>query len=200
MPTSRAEAAAVVAALGLAPKGDPLQSGPAASSPPSPPRPTVRPPLPPPAYEAALALAASALAGVAAAAAPARDAGRVAVSETRRFAGKEVAVTKLVAPAAAAATASTSDAADAVNKAGMDAVLASLAGGPKKVTAVDKTRSDWTSFKRTAATVHDELDAYKKSGGAHVARLAFLKKAELAQYEQERDARLRGDVRNRGRL
>ena len=198
MPTSRAEAAAVVAALGLAPKGDPLQSG-ASAAPSSPPRPTVRPSLPAPASEAALAAAAAALAGAAAAAAPARYAGRVAVSEARRFAGKEVAVTKLVAPAAAA-TASTSDAADAVNKAGMDAVLASLAGGPKKVTAVDKTRSDWTSFKRTAATVDDELDAYKKSGDAHVARLAFLKKAELAQYEQERDARLRGDVRNRGRL
>ena len=34
----------------------------------------------------------------------------------------------------------------------------------------------------------------------YLERQAFLKSAELRQYEQERDARLGSDIRNRGRL
>ena len=48
--------------------------------------------------------------------------------------------------------------------------------------------------------VEEELEAYKRSGGQYLDKVDFLKRAELAQYEKERDARLGSDVRNRGRM
>lgn len=38
------------------------------------------------------------------------------------------------------------------------------------------------------------------AGWQYLDKQAFLKDAELRQYEQERDRRLASDVRNRGRL
>ena len=51
-----------------------------------------------------------------------------------------------------------------------------------------------------AAQVDDELEAYKKSNDKYLDKVDFLKRAELRQYEKERDARLGGDIRSRGRL
>lgn len=48
--------------------------------------------------------------------------------------------------------------------------------------------------------VDDELEAYKKSNDKYLDKVDFLKRAELRQYEKERDARLGGDVRSRARL
>ncbi len=48
--------------------------------------------------------------------------------------------------------------------------------------------------------VEDELEAYKKSNDKYLDKVDFLKRAELRQYEKERDARLGGDIRSRGRL
>ncbi len=51
-----------------------------------------------------------------------------------------------------------------------------------------------------ASQVDDELEAYKKSNDKYLDKVDFLKRAELRQYEKERDARLGGDVRSRARL
>ena len=83
-------------------------------------------------------------------------------------------------------------------KSGIDAVLASLEAA-KKVNVLDKSRDDWGQFKKTDAQVEAELDAYKKSGGKYLDKVDFLKRAELREYEVERDQRLSGDIRNRGR-
>ncbi len=48
--------------------------------------------------------------------------------------------------------------------------------------------------------VEEELEAYKKSGDKYLDKVDFLKRSELRQYEKERDARLAGDIRSRGRL
>jgi hypothetical protein len=48
--------------------------------------------------------------------------------------------------------------------------------------------------------VEEELEAYKRSGGQYLDKVDFLKRAELAEYEKERDLRLGADVRSRGRL
>ena len=48
--------------------------------------------------------------------------------------------------------------------------------------------------------VDDELEAYKKSNDKYLDKVDFLKRAELREYEKERDARLGGDIRSRGRL
>lgn len=48
--------------------------------------------------------------------------------------------------------------------------------------------------------VDEELEGYKKSGDKYLDKFDFLKRAELRQYEQERDQRLSRDMRSRGRL
>jgi hypothetical protein len=48
--------------------------------------------------------------------------------------------------------------------------------------------------------VEDELEAYKKSSDKYLDKVDFLKRAELREYEKERDSRMAGDIRSRGRL
>lgn len=48
--------------------------------------------------------------------------------------------------------------------------------------------------------VEEELEGYKKSGDKYLDKVDFLQRAELRQYEQERDQRLSQDMRSRGRL
>ena len=74
------------------------------------------------------------------------------------------------------------------NKAGLDAVLASLEGA-KKVNVLDKSRDDWGQFKKADTNIDEELEAYKKSGTKYLDRIDFLKRAELREYEAERDNR-----------
>ena len=83
-------------------------------------------------------------------------------------------------------------------KSGIDAVLASLEAA-KKVNVLDKSRDDWGQFKKADTQIEQELDAYKKSGGKYLDKVDFLKRTELREYEAERDQRLAGDIRNRGR-
>ena len=44
-----------------------------------------------------------------------------------------------------------------------------------------------------------ELEDYKKSGDKYLDKVDFLKRAELREYEIERDKRLSSDIRTRGR-
>eukprot|EP00887_Chlorella_sp_A99_P001534 scaffold8.g1534.t1 len=152
-----------------------------------------------------MAAAALAAAKAAASATAAAQYGTVVVAEQRRFAGQTITVNKEVARdskeaqrAAEAATGGGNDAA-ARNKAGLDKVLESLAQA-KKVTVLDKSRADWKDFKKGDEAVEEELEMHKRSGAQYLDRQAFLKQAELREYEIERDRRLASDVRNRGRL
>jgi hypothetical protein len=168
----------------------------------------------------AVAAAALAAARAAASVTAGQQFGMVTVTETRRFAGQTITVQREVqagaapsggaapvsAPGAAPASAPGAPpaaggdaAAAAQKKAGLDAVLESLAQA-KKVSVLDKTRSDWREFKRSDDAVEEELEAHKRSGAAFLDRQAFLSRAELAEYERERDQRLGSNVRNRGRL
>ena len=83
-------------------------------------------------------------------------------------------------------------------RAGIDAVLASLESA-KKVNVLDKSRDDWGNFKSEDTQIADELEAYKKSGGKYLDKVDFLKRAELREYEAERDKRLAGDGKSRGK-
>ena len=111
-----------------------------------------------------VAAAALAAAKAAAAASASRQYGMPQVTEVRRFAGQEVTVTRAARPAEAARATAGAEQAPERPKGGMDAVLASLSG-PKKVTVLDKTRSDWTEFKSTDADIDAELEAHKRSAG-----------------------------------
>ena len=53
---------------------------------------------------------------------------------------------------------------------------------------------------RMVLQVEDELETYKKGTDKYLDKVDFLKRAELREYEKERDARLGADVRSRGRL
>ena len=48
--------------------------------------------------------------------------------------------------------------------------------------------------------VEEELEQYKKSGDKYLDKVDFLKRTELKEYEKERNVRLGGDARSRGRL
>ena len=118
---------------------------------------------------------------------------QVAVVEKVNFAGKEIEVASEVSK-------------EALGKrklppkpTGLDALLASLQG-PKKISVLDKSRSDWKGFKSSDAEVEEELEAYKKSTDKFLDKQEFLQNAELRQYELERDARLASDSRTRGRV
>ena len=58
---------------------------------------------------------------------------------------------------------------------------------------------DWSAVKAADADVEEDLERHMK-GKTYLEEQEFLKRAELREYEQERDARLAGDVRTRGRL
>lgn len=154
-----------------------------------------------------LAAAAINAAKDAAAATDAAQRGMVMITETRRFAGQNIEVNREVAAGSKAAQKAAAEAEAAAagttdtkpSSSGLDAVLASLAQS-KKVTVLDKTRADWKDLKRTDAELKEELESHKRSGTTYLEKQAFLKQAELAEYERERDARLGADVRNRGFL
>ena len=48
---------------------------------------------------------------------------------------------------------------------------------------------DWGEFKDEAG-VTEELEEYKKSGDRYTERVDFLQRADVREYERERDAKL----------
>lgn len=124
-------------------------------------------------------------------------AGKVTLTETRRFAGKDVEVSVTVDKGS-------KDAAKLAEKqkapaSGLDAFLAEVEK-KKTVTVLNKSKMDWRDYKASNQVVEEELEAYKKSSDKYTDKVQFLARAELREYEADRDKRLAGDVRNRGRL
>lgn len=122
--------------------------------------------------------------------------GMITIEETRRFAGKNITVQRDVGKDSKEAKRQQSK---STKKEGLDAVLEQIAPA-KKVTVMDKSKSDWKDFKFKDDKVLEELEAHKKSGGTYLEKKDFLAAADVKAYEKERDARLGADVRNRGRL
>lgn len=127
----------------------------------------------------------------------ARTDGVVSVKETRNFAGKEMEVTKTyVEGSREAKQAARRDAASAHG--GLDSVLLQMEK-TRKLNVLDKSKMDWKDVKEGDADMEEDLEKHKK-GKTYLEEQDFLKRAELREYEIERDARLAGDVRSRGRL
>lgn len=57
-----------------------------------------------------------------------------------------------------------------------------------------------TRVQDTNTEVDEELEEHKRSGGQYLDKVGFLQRAELREYEKERDQRLAADMRGRGRL
>ena len=124
--------------------------------------------------------------------------GMITIAETRRFAGKNITVEREVAKDSRDAKRAETNQVGR-KKEGLDAVLAQIAPA-KKVTVMDKSKSDWKEFKTNDDQILEELEAHKKSGATYIEKKDFLLAADVKQYEKERDQRLGADVRNRGRL
>lgn len=135
-----------------------------------------------------------AVAAAVAAAAAQDKAGPKTVTEVRRFAGKDIEYKRAATEKDGEASVSQD-----IRKGGLDALLGSLQQ-TRKVNVLDKSRMDWGDFKSTDVKVDEELEGYKKSGDKYLDKVDFLKRAELRQYEKERDQRLSQDMRSRGRL
>ncbi|XP_072969090.1 uncharacterized protein [Typha angustifolia] len=141
--------------------------------------------------EEAKRLAAAALSAVkevaSAAAAAAAGKGKVEITEVRDFAGEEIEVKKLV----------DADSKEATEKAkvpgamptALDTILEQIKKRPK-LSVLDKTKKDWGEFKEENKGMEDELDAYKKSSNQYLDKVSFLQRADVREFERERDARL----------
>ena len=57
---------------------------------------------------------------------------------------------------------------------------------------MDKTTDDWKGFKSTNKDVDEELHVHGKSGDKYLEKKAFLQKAELSEFEQQRQAKQAG--------
>ncbi len=112
---------------------------------------------------------------------------------TRQFAGKKVEIQVDKAEAAA------SSAKAAKQKSSLDAVLSSLQG-TKKANVLDKSRGDWSAFKKSDSSTNEELTAHANSNNRYLDKVDFLKRAELNEYEQDTATRRKGDIRLRGQL
>lgn len=70
-----------------------------------------------------------------------------------------------------------------------------------QINVLDKTKMDWGEYKADQTVdVQADLEQHKKSGATHLEQADFLARADVRQYEIERDQRLASSARNRGRL
>lgn len=109
------------------------------------------------------------------------------ITEVRDFAGLEIEVKKLVDP----------DSKEAAEKAkvpgapptALDTILEQIKKKPK-LSVLDKTKKDWSSFKDENKGMEEELDSYKKSSNQYLDKVSFLQRTDHREFEHERDARL----------
>jgi len=124
---------------------------------------------------------------------------KIQITETRRFAGQDVQVTREVERGSKEAEALQKKAKKAAETSGLDKFLEDLQT-KKKVNIMEKSKMEWNQLKSKDSTMEDELERHKRSANKYLEKVNFLKKTELRQYELERDKRLQGDVRLRNRL
>lgn len=121
----------------------------------------------------------------------------VKVAETRDFAGEEVKVEQEYAAGSAQAKQAEERERRQGAEKGFDAVLAMI-NGKKKLSTLDKSRLDWGSWKRQQGAAEEaDLERHVRSGGTHLEKKDFLHRAEWAEYERDRDAKLASDPRTR---
>ena len=103
---------------------------------------------------------------------------RVVVTETKKFAGKEITVKKTV-------TVDRNVAEKPAEGGGLDGVLADLKG-PEKISTIAKTATDWDGFKESKG-LNDELAKATEDG--YLVRKDFMSRVDERQFENERKGR-----------
>jgi len=140
------------------------------------------------ASEEAKKIAAAALAAVKDATAVNKG-GKIEVNEVRNFAGEEVKLRKFVDPnSMEAQIAQERTKMQASSTSSLDALLEQISK-KRKLNILDKSKKDWGDYKEKEG-LEVELDAYKKSSDKYLDKVSFLQRADLREYEREREIRL----------
>jgi len=140
------------------------------------------------ASEEAKRIAAAALAAVKDATALNKG-GKIEVNEIRNFAGEEVKLRKFVDPnSTEAQIAQERTKMQAASTSSLDALLDQISK-KRKLNILDKSKKDWGDYKEKEG-LEEELDAYKKSSDKYLDKVSFLQRADLREYEREREIRL----------
>ncbi|MQM12240.1 hypothetical protein Taro_045153 [Colocasia esculenta] len=113
--------------------------------------------------------------------------GKIEITEVKDFAGEDIEVKKLV-------DADSKEAAEKAKAASgppsaLDSILEQIRKKPK-LSVLDKTKKDWGEFKDENRGLEEQLDAYKKSSNQYLDKVSFLQRADVREFERERDARL----------
>ena len=116
--------------------------------------------------------------------------GQMLIRERRNFAGEEVEVEREVARGSREAAAAKANAATRQQTRGIDVVLEILEKR-RRVNIVDKSRIDWKGAKRADENLAKELETHRMGADKHTDKQAFLARADLRRFKQEKEDRLR---------
>lgn len=72
---------------------------------------------------------------------------------------------------------------------GLGSVLGTIMNKKQKLSTLQKSMLDWKSFKKDKG-IEEELDQHRRSKDSFVEKQAFLQRADVRQFEIERDIRL----------
>ncbi|PKA63014.1 hypothetical protein AXF42_Ash007810 [Apostasia shenzhenica] len=145
--------------------------------------------------EEARKAAAAALSAVREVTSASASAGKVEITDVRDFAGEEIEVKKLVNSSSKEA-AGKIKAAAGTQPSALDAILDQIKK-KQKLSVLDKTKKDWGEFKEENKGLEEELGAYKKSSNQYLDKVSFLQRADVREFERERDARLAMQARRK---
>lgn len=129
----------------------------------------------------------------------------VKITKIFEFAGEEVRVEEEVAAdsteAAIAAAQKSSAAASGVGvpvkrSSGLAGLVSSLGEKKQKLSTLEKTKLDWKSYKQQEG-IEDELVLHTKSKDTYIDKQEFLQRADVRQFEHEREVRLGSRRANR---
>lgn len=109
------------------------------------------------------------------------------VTETMRFAGRNITMTKKVMVDANQSTDVTAKPPVATKTTGLDSVLAEISG-PSKLSTVAKTSADWDLYKERTG-VDEELEKQAQSNKAYLVKQDFLKRVDERRFEHEKAQR-----------
>lgn len=122
---------------------------------------------------------------------------KVTITKIFEFAGEEVKVTKEVpvnsveakisTGAGGIATRGRSTASRGRGGGGLSSILSQL-GKKEKISTLEKSKLDWDMFKKDE-NIEEELQAHNKGKNGYLERQDFLERADLRQFEIEKDIR-----------
>lgn len=115
------------------------------------------------------------------------------ITEIFDFAGEKVEVEKVVEVDNKSASASTTSqqgpkAIAGRSNGGLGSILNQL-GGAKKISVLEKSKLDWTSFKRNEG-IQNDLETHNRGRDGFLERQDFLQRTDLRQFEIEKNQRM----------